>query len=178
MSNSSWCKLNMLNKTVAKEVVFGSTEFVNQRCWLYPNRALKKYSTIIWIPSKHVHIGIASYVDANRNNDEEALSKLESVGIPRNINFGYKKTDDLTSLYTVIDEEKKAVKKKKADSVKIMRAQFGSTYEDGSAFKAGDIVKIIFRKKFVSDKNGIKKFVNVYEKPTSDEIKAFMKTEI
>lgn len=175
--NSSWYRLNMFNKNVASEVMFGPTDF-KQTCWLYPTRMLKKNSTIIWIPSKKIHIGIASYIDAIKNNDTDSLNKLIEIGIPTNINFGYNKNDDLTSTYTEVKEKKQSTpKKKKVDSVKVMRAQFGSTYSDGTAFRAGDIVKILFRKKFVSDDCGKKSFVNVYEKPSDIEIAEFLKTE-
>ena len=173
---NTWFKLTQFNRSVNPEAMLGTTEFNNEIDYIYKDRILKKNSSIIWVPSAKAHIGIASYVDACRNNDVEALKKLEELGIPKGINFGYGPKDDLSSTYMLVKDKKP--RKKKADSVAVMRAKFGASFEDGTTFKAGEIVKILFRKKFVKENtSGVKRFENMYLKPTEEEISEFLKNE-
>jgi len=164
----TWMKLRTLAPAAGDGVYFGVTDFGNIPCAVYPDRVMKKGSTVIWIPEKKAHVGIASYVDAQRNGDEAALAKLESLGVPRGVNFGYGPKDDLTCTYAAA----KKPRAKKADSVKVMRADFAGLFEDGGRFRPGEPVKILFRKKFVEDVAGVKKFRNVYVRPTPEELEA------
>jgi len=176
-SNSSYFPLSMLNPTAPKGVMFGPTEFKNECDYLYPERRLKLGSTIIWIPGKKVHIGLASYVDAQKNGDEAALARLKELGIPLGIKFT--EDNDFSNTYE-LESEAQAKRGRKPGSgpvTKIMRAEIAQKFEDGSAFKVGDVVKILFRKKFVKDSGGTKTFRNVYERPTEEEIKAFLEKE-
>ena len=175
-SNSSYFPLSMLSPSAPKGVMFGPTEF-HERCWLYPNRKLKLGSTIIWVPEKKVHIGLASYVDAQKNSDEEALARLGELGIPLGIRFSG--DNDFSGTYDVVkdDAPRRGRKPGSGCPVKIMRAQFAQRFEDGTEFKAGDVVKITFRKKFVKDDGGSKTFQNLYERPTDEELKAFLESE-
>lgn len=155
--------------------MFGPCEFDHQADSLYPDRLLKKDSTIIWAPALKVHVGIASYTDACWNGDEAALAKLREWGIPENLPFGYRKGDDLTATYAKAGAAKP--RKKKADSVKVMRASFGARFEDGGEFRKGDVVKIVFRKKYVKTVGGSKRFENAYERPTDEELGKFLAAE-
>ena len=58
-----------------------------------------------------------------------------------------------------------------------MRAQFAASYEDGTRFRPGDVVKITFRKKFVKNDGGSKTFQNMYERPSKEELDAFLAEE-
>lgn len=175
--NNSWFKLSMVKPGAPAGIMFGPCQFANQQCALYPDRKYKLNSTILWIPEKKLHVGIASYVDAVRNRDEEALKRLDEMGIPRGVNFGYGPNDDLTSMYKV-DSKPAAPRKKKADSCAVMRAKFPAMFEDGTTFHKGEIVKIVFRKKFVKETaSGSKRFENAYYKPTAEEIAEFLKSE-
>lgn len=175
-SSSSYFPLKMLSPSAPKGVMFGPTEF-KEMCWLYPERRLKSSSTIIWIPEKQIHIGIASYVDAQKNNDEAALTKLEELGIPLGVRFS--NDNDFSGTYDVVKEDKPRRGRKPGSGcpVKVMRAKFAQRFEDGTEFKAGDIVKITFRKKFVKDDGGSKTFQNLYERPSKEEIEAFLAEE-
>lgn len=176
-NSSSYFPLKMLCPAAPNGVMFGPTEFKAERDYLYPERRLKLNSTIIWVPSKKIHIGIASYVDAQKNGDEAALAKLAELGIPMGIRFS--DDNDFSGTYDVVKEDAPCRGRKPGSGpvVKIMRAQFPASFEDGSKFDVGDIVKITFRKKFVKDDGGSKKFQNVYERPTKEETDAFLASE-
>ena len=173
MKNENWYKLRTVSKTCDPTVMFGITDRSNEPDYLYPSRSPRKGSTVIWHPSANAHISIGSYVEAVRNRDKAAIAKMAAIGIPADIDFGYGPNDDMSSTYVKL----KAPRAKKADSVKIMRAKFAATFEDGARFKAGDVVKIVFRKKFVEDRGGSKRFQNAYERPTEEELKAFLESE-
>lgn len=177
MKNSDWYKLSTLCPGAACNpyAYFGITKFSNVRDYLYPDRSLKKDSTVIWVPEAKAHIGIASYIDAKKSSDKAALEKLTSLGIPLDIDWGYQSAADLSKTYVVA--KKSTPQKKKSNSTKVMRAKFAASFEDGTKFKVGDVVKIIFRKKFVKDYGGTKKFQNAYERPTKEELDAFLATE-
>ena len=107
-------------------------------------------------------------------NDEEALKKLDELGIPRNLlpKFGFTMSDDFSSTYTL--KKSKAPRKPKKPSVTILPAKFKGTFDDGNGdFNIGDIIKIHMRAEFVSDKHGVKKFRNLYFKPTIEELEAY-----
>lgn len=176
-NSSSYFPLKMLSPSAPKGVMFGPTEFKSERDYLYPERQLKLNSTIIWIPEKQVHIGIASYVDAQKNGDEAALAKLKELGIPLGVRFSG--DNDFSGTYDVVKEDKPRRGRKPGSGcpVKIMRAQFAQRFEDGTEFKVGDVVKITFRKKFVKDDGGSKTFQNLYERPTDEELKKFLESE-
>ena len=176
-NSSSYFPLKMLSPSAPKGVMFGPTEFKSERDYLYPERRLKLNSTIIWVPEKQVHIGIASYVDAQKNGDEAALAKLAELGIPLGIRFS--DDNDFSGTYDVVKEDapRRGRKPGSGCPVKIMRAQFAQRFEDGTEFKVGDVVKITFRKKFVKDDGGSKTFQNLYERPTDEELKAFLESE-
>ena len=176
-NSSSYFPLKMLSPSAPKGVMFGPTEFKSERDYLYPERRLKLNSTIIWVPEKQVHIGIASYVDAQKNGDEAALAKLKELGIPLGIRFS--DDNDFSGTYDVVKEDapRRGRKPGSGCPVKVMRAQFAQRFEDGTEFKAGDVVKITFRKKFVKDDGGSKTFQNLYERPTDEELKAFLESE-
>lgn len=173
MKNENWYKLRTVSKTCDPAVMFGITDRSNVPDYLYPDRSPRKGSTVIWHPSAKAHISIGSYVEAVRNRDEAAIAKMAAIGIPADIDFGYGPNDDMSSTYVKLKKQRA----KKADSVKVMRAKFAASFEDGGRFEAGDVVKIVFRKKFVTDAGGSKKFQNAYERPTEDELKAFLAEE-
>lgn len=176
-NSSSYFPLKMLSPSAPKGVMFGPTEFKSERDYLYPERRLKLNSTIIWVPEKQVHIGIASYVDAQKNSDEAALAKLAELGIPLGIRFS--DDNDFSGTYDVMKEDapRRGRKPGSGCPVKIMRAQFAQRFEDGTEFKVGDVVKITFRKKFMKDDGGSKTFQNLYERPTDKELKEFLESE-
>lgn len=175
-SSSSYFPLKMLSPSAPDGILFGPTEF-RETCWLYPERRLKLGSTIIWIPDRKVHIGLASYVDAQRNGDEAALAKLKELGIPLGVRFSG--DNDFSGTYDAAKEDKPRRGRRPGSGcpVKVMRAQFAQRFEDGTEFKAGDVVKITFRKKFVKDDGGSKTFQNLYERPTDEELKKFLESE-
>ena len=162
-NKSSYFPLAMLDRKAPKDVFFGPTEFKNERCWLYPNRKLKLNSTIIWLPKQQIHIGIASYIEAQETGDEEAIKKLTELGIPLGVKFS--EDNDFSNTYEIDNSELKLVKKHKP-VVKVMNVKFGGTYDDGSGkFKPGDLVKVTMRKWFIGrDEDGKKQFINGYER--------------
>lgn len=176
-NSSSYFPLKMLSPSAPDGVMFGPTEYKNEQDYLYPERRLKLNSTIIWIPERQVHIGLASYVDAQKNGDEAALAKLAELGIPLGIRFS--DDNDFSGTYDVAKEDapRRGRRPGSGCPVKIMRAQFAQRFEDGTEFKAGDVVKITFRKKFVKDDGGSKTFQNLYERPTEEELKEFLEKE-
>lgn len=175
MKNENWFKLRTISKTCDPAAMFGITDRANEQDYLYPDRSPRKGSTVIWHPTAKAHISVGSYVEAVRNHDEAALAKLAAIGIPADIDFGFRPDEDMSSTYTKLKVAKPRAKK--ADSVKVMRAKFASMFEDGGRFVTGDVVKIVFRKKFVGGAAGSKRFQNVYERPTADELKAFLAEE-
>lgn len=176
-NSSSYFPLKMLSPSAPNGVMFGPTEYKNEQDYIYPERRLKLNSTIIWIPEKRIHIGIASYADAQKNGDEAALAKLKELGIPLGIRFS--DDNDFSGTYDVVkeDEPRRGRKPGSGHVSKIMRAQFAASFEDGTKFKAGDVVKITFRKKFVKDSGGTKTFQNLYERPTDEELEEFLAEE-
>lgn len=168
-----WYKLRTVSKDCDPCVMFGITSKANVPDYLYPGRSPRRGSTVLWNPEKGAHVSIGSYVEACRNGDEAAIEKLKAIGIPPGIDFGYPPNADMSSTYTVA----KPPRKKKADSVKVMRAEFAAEFEDGTRFGKGDVVRIVFRKKFDRDVAGIKRFRNAYERPSAEELAAFLESE-
>lgn len=90
---------------------FGPLEFTRGVVdFLYPERHYKRGATML----RHTHfkmpndgdvvelyVGLASIFDAVKNNDEEALKKLEMLGINKNISLGLDPDDDYTSQYVL-----------------------------------------------------------------------------
>lgn len=161
-NKSSYFPLQMLSKQASEGILFGPTTVKAERCWLYPNHKLKLNSTIIWIPEKKIHIGIASYTEAQETNDEEALEKLKSLGIPLGIKFTA--DNDFSGTYEIDNSEAKSAKKHELVE-KTMHVQFGGHYDTGGTFKPGDLVKVTMRKWFMGkDKDGKKQFMNGYDR--------------
>ena len=178
MKNTDWYKLRTVCPGAPDGVYFGITQCGDVHDAVHPERVMKKDSTVIWVPGKKAHVGIASYVEAQRG-DEAARAKLAELGVPLGAQFGYSPSDDLSATY-VVRKAAGARRGRKPGSglpVKVMRAEYAASYEDGTKFKAGDVVKITFRKKFVSDAGGTKKFRNMYERPTKEELDAFLESE-
>jgi len=48
-----------------------------------------------------LYVGLPSIFDAVKNNDEEALKKLDMIGISRNISLGLDPDDDYTAQYVL-----------------------------------------------------------------------------
>lgn len=90
---------------------FGPIEFTRGIVdFLYPERQYKRGATML--RHKHfkmpddgdvveLYVGIASIFDAVKNNDEEALKKLDMLGINRNISLGLDPEDDYSSQYVL-----------------------------------------------------------------------------
>lgn len=178
MKNTDWYKFSTICPGAPAGVYFGITQFGNIPDAVHPERMMKKDSTVIWVPEKKAHVGIASYVEAQRG-EEVAKAKLVELGIPLNARFGYSPSDDLTSTYVVrsSDAPRRGRKPGSGCPVKVMRAQFAASYEDGTRFRPGDVVKITFRKKFVKNDGGSKTFQNMYERPSKEELDAFLAEE-
>lgn len=179
---NSWFKLKMVSPGAGEGVFFGPAEFDKEADALVPGRFIKKGATVIWIPNedqtKSFTTCMASVCEANWNKDEEKLKRLEELGVPRGchvrVDMSYRSPTDLSSMYTTVAKRKRV---KKADSAKVMRAQFGAQFEDGARFPAGTVVKILFRKEFVKDSGGSKKFKNVYVRPDPKELDDFLASE-
>ena len=120
-NTSSYFPIRMLDRNAPDGILFGPSNFKNEADWLYPDRILKLNSTIIWCPEQKKTIGIGSYADAVKSNDEEALKKLDELGIPRNLlpKFGFTVSDDFSSTYTL--KKSKAPRKPKKPSVTILQ---------------------------------------------------------
>lgn len=174
---TTWIKLAKIAPGANSNIYLGCTEFRNEQDFLYPERRLRLNSTIIWIPGKQIHIGLASYVDAQKNGDEAALAKLKELGIPLGVRFS--DDNDFSGTYDVVKEDKPRRGRRPGSGpvVKVMRAKFAQRFEDGTEFKAGDVVKITFRGKFVKNDGGSKTFQNVYERPSKEELEAFLADE-
>ena len=90
---------------------FGPIEFTRGVVdFLYPERQYKRGATML--RHKHfkmpndgdvveLYVGIASIFDAVKNNDEEALKKLDMIGINRNISLGLDPEDDYSAQYVL-----------------------------------------------------------------------------
>jgi hypothetical protein len=90
---------------------FGPIEFTRGVVdFLYPERQYKRGATML--RHKHfkmpndgdvveLYVGIASIFDAVKNNDEEALKKLDMLGINRNISLGLDPEDDYSVQYVL-----------------------------------------------------------------------------
>ena len=90
---------------------FGPIEFTRGVVdFLYPERQYKRGATML--RHKHfkmpndgdvveLYVGLPSIFDAVKNNDEEALKKLEMIGINKNISLGLDPDDDYTSQYVL-----------------------------------------------------------------------------
>lgn len=73
---------------------------------LYPNRKYKIGTTVL--RSKFLkagdesgvkYIAVPSYLDAIKNNDENAIALLDALDIPLDLTFGYTKDEDFSSTY-------------------------------------------------------------------------------
>jgi hypothetical protein len=166
-NKSSYFPLKMLCPSAPNGIMFGPTEFKKERCWLYSNRLLKLNSTIIWIPTKKIHIGLASYIDAQETGDEEALAKLTELGIPLGIKFT--SDNDFSGTYNIDNSAVKETKER-TPIVKIMNVKFGGHYDDGGTFKPGDLVKVTMKKWYDGEgPDGKKRWLNGYERVEKTE---------
>lgn len=98
-------------KSMDRNWRFGPIEFTRGVVdFLYPERQYKRGATML--RNKHVkmpdsgesvevYVGIPSIFDAVKNNDEEALKKLEMIGINKNISLGLDPDDDYTAQYVL-----------------------------------------------------------------------------
>jgi len=77
---------------------------------LYPDRKYKVGTTVMrknvkaGAESGNKYIAIFSYLDALKNNDEDAIGLLKALGIPLDLTFGYEPGEDFSSTYTVAAE--------------------------------------------------------------------------
>lgn len=77
---------------------------------LYPERKYKVGTTVLrknvkaGSESGNKYIAIFSYLDAIKNNDENAIGLLKALGIPLDLTFGYEPGEDFSSTYTVVAE--------------------------------------------------------------------------
>ena len=98
-------------KSMDRNWRFGPIEFTRGVVdFLYPERQYKRGATML--RHKHfkmpndgdvveLYVGLPSIFDAVKNNDEEALKKLELIGINKNISLGLDPDDDYTSQYVL-----------------------------------------------------------------------------
>lgn len=98
-------------KSMDRNWRFGPIEFTRGVVdFLYPERQYKRGATML--RNKHVkmpdsgesvevYVGIPSIFDAVKNNDEEALKKLEMIGINKDISLGLDPDDDYTAQYVL-----------------------------------------------------------------------------
>lgn len=89
---------------------FGPIEFTRGVTdFLYPERQYKRGATMLrykdfQMPDGNVadlYVGLPSIFDAVKNNDEEALNKLDMIGISRNITLGMDPNDDYSVQYNL-----------------------------------------------------------------------------
>lgn len=75
---------------------------------LYPERQYKVGTTVL--RSKHLsagsesgvkYIAVPSYLNAVKNNDEEAIALLKALGVPLDLTFGYEPNEDFSDTYTI-----------------------------------------------------------------------------
>lgn len=98
-------------KTMDRNWRFGPIEFTRGVVdFLYPERQYKRGATMLRyknfrMPNDggivELYVGIASIFDAVKNNDEEALKKLDMIGINRNITLGLDPDDDYSAQYVL-----------------------------------------------------------------------------
>lgn len=77
--------------------------------FLYPERKYKRGATMLRYKNfkmpdggvVELYVGIASIFDAIKNNDAEALKKLEQIGINKNITLGLDPNDDFSGQYVL-----------------------------------------------------------------------------
>lgn len=98
-------------KSMDRNWRFGPIEFTRGvQDFLYPERQYKRGATMLrhkhfQMPNdggiSEIYVGIASIFDAVKNNDEEALQKLDMLGISRNISLGLDPGDDYSAQYVL-----------------------------------------------------------------------------
>ena len=77
---------------------------------LYPDRKYKVGTTVMrknvkaGAESGNKYIAIPSYLDAIKNNDENAIGLLKALGIPLDLTFGYAPDEDFSSTYKITAE--------------------------------------------------------------------------
>lgn len=88
---------------------FGPLDIADVSDFIYPERKYKKGATVLrnkrfQTPNDGVvqlYVGLASIFDAVKNNDSEALKKLDAIGINRNISLGLDPDDDYSTQYAL-----------------------------------------------------------------------------
>lgn len=55
---------------------------------IYPGKRLKPLSMVMWNPDLHKTVSWASYCHAIKNNDEEAIAKIQALGLPLDLDLG------------------------------------------------------------------------------------------
>lgn len=86
-SNSGYFPLKMLCKSAPQDCLFGPTTYKNEHDCIYPKKSIPLNSTVIWLPKQHKTVALTSYLDAQANGDQEAIAKIQELGIPLGINF-------------------------------------------------------------------------------------------
>ena len=95
-NNSSWFPIAMFSRdweksgvsACDKNILFGPCLQDERTSYLHENEFIKKDSTVIWNPDKHITVSLASYERAHQENDAEALGKITRAGIPLGCTFG------------------------------------------------------------------------------------------
>ena len=113
-SNIGWYSVADVDpacKSMDRKWRFGPLEFTRGVTdYLYPERQYKRGATMLrykgfQMPDGNVvadlYVGLPSIFDAVKNNDEEALKKLDMIGISRNISLGLDPDDDYTAQYVL-----------------------------------------------------------------------------
>ena len=113
-SQISWYSVSDVDpacKTMDRKWRFGPLDFTRGVTdFLYPERQYKRGATMLkykgfQMPDGSgvvdVYVGLPSIFDAVKNNDEEALKKLDMIGICRNISLGMDPEDDYSAQYSL-----------------------------------------------------------------------------
>ena len=88
MNISSWFPMSVYTKKPTPGIMFGPAKTIEYNSYIYPNEKIKKNETVIWVPNLHKTVSLKTYEKAHQTKDQNALNKIQSLGIPLNCTFG------------------------------------------------------------------------------------------
>lgn len=87
-NSNSWFPMNAVCKSAPRGVFFGPALQNEKTSYLYEGEFICKDAMVIWVPGLKKTVSLVSYERAHLSNDNEALAKIASLGIPLNCSFG------------------------------------------------------------------------------------------
>lgn len=87
MNRSSWFPLKRFTKTGCHfDWMLGATKFRGVKDFLTPGKVINMHETVFWNRTLNMNVALSSYREFASSGDPEKIKKLESIGLPVDVN--------------------------------------------------------------------------------------------